>query len=142
MLRGHPVPTRDFGDHDTRRRRLREDAGFLAIRPAAAPTCPGDDLHPAHRPGRVNHILKHMHKTIRVRERQLRPSARLRKGAVQTSLTMKLSWKLVLRALADESGATMVEYGLMLLFIALVCFATVRVLGNMTLGLFTRAILP
>lgn len=36
----------------------------------------------------------------------------------------------------SEDGATMVEYGLMLAFIALVCFSAVQVLGVNVSGLF------
>ncbi len=40
----------------------------------------------------------------------------------------------------DGSGATMVEYGLMLAFIAMVCFASVGSLGGSILGLFQQVL--
>jgi Flp pilus assembly pilin Flp len=36
---------------------------------------------------------------------------------------------IVKKLISHEEGATMVEYGLMLLFIAVVCFAVIRALG-------------
>lgn len=44
----------------------------------------------------------------------------------------------VIRAfLDDERGATMVEYGVMLAFIAAVCIAIVTTIGGQTNGMFT-----
>lgn len=40
------------------------------------------------------------------------------------------------RLWSDESGATMVEYGLMIALIAVVCIGAVRVLGTQTKGSF------
>jgi pilus assembly protein Flp/PilA len=40
------------------------------------------------------------------------------------------------RFTADESGATMVEYGLLLLFIALIVIAAAKILGQNVLPLF------
>lgn len=40
--------------------------------------------------------------------------------------------------LRDDRGATMVEYGLMLALIALVCIVAVSVVGQGALGLFTK----
>lgn len=40
----------------------------------------------------------------------------------------------------DEHGATMIEYALMVAFIALVCFVAVVALGQSVLGLFSGAI--
>jgi pilus assembly protein Flp/PilA len=37
----------------------------------------------------------------------------------------------------DEEGATMVEYGIMVALIAVVCFAAVQLLGNTINALFT-----
>jgi pilus assembly protein Flp/PilA len=39
----------------------------------------------------------------------------------------------------DESGATMVEYGLMVALIAVVCIAAVSLLGTKVRGNFTQA---
>jgi Flp pilus assembly pilin Flp len=41
---------------------------------------------------------------------------------------------------ADSSGATMVEYGLMVAFIALACFTGVQVFGAAVLGLYQNAV--
>ena len=41
------------------------------------------------------------------------------------------------RFVADESGATMTEYGLLLLFIALVVLAAAKLLGQNVLSLYT-----
>ena len=38
----------------------------------------------------------------------------------------------------DEGGATMVEYGLMVMLIATVCAGAVALFGQGVLGLFTR----
>jgi len=40
---------------------------------------------------------------------------------------------------ADNSGATMVEYGLMVAFIAMVCFGAVQILGTAVMGLYQNA---
>jgi pilus assembly protein Flp/PilA len=40
------------------------------------------------------------------------------------------------RFTADESGATMLEYGLLLLFIALIVMAVAKILGQNVLPLF------
>ena len=39
----------------------------------------------------------------------------------------------------DESGATMVEYGLMLALIAVVCIAAVKTVGTSASGVFNTA---
>jgi pilus assembly protein Flp/PilA len=44
-----------------------------------------------------------------------------------------------LRALRDDAGATMVEYGLMLALIMLVAFAAVAAFGGSVSGLFRNA---
>ena len=75
------------GDHHARPHRLFDDASLLGCRPTATPAGPGDHLQPAHHP-RLKHILKHRHKTIRVRDRQLRPSDPPREGGFQTPLTV------------------------------------------------------
>jgi pilus assembly protein Flp/PilA len=43
------------------------------------------------------------------------------------------------RLWSDESGATMVEYGLMIALIAVVCIGAVRVLGTNTQGSFNAS---
>jgi pilus assembly protein Flp/PilA len=40
----------------------------------------------------------------------------------------------------DESGATMVEYGLMLFLIAIVCIATITTLGTTLNGIFQQVV--
>jgi pilus assembly protein Flp/PilA len=44
----------------------------------------------------------------------------------------------VVRMLRDESGATMVEYGLMVMLVALVALAAVRLLGSNVSSLFNN----
>ena len=48
---------------------------------------------------------------------------------------------MLLSFLRDEQGATMVEYGFMLVLIALVCIAAVMVLGNNTKTAFSDPVL-
>jgi pilus assembly protein Flp/PilA len=46
------------------------------------------------------------------------------------------------RLIRDDSGATMVEYGLMVAFIALAAFAAVQAFGGAIRGLFESVVLP
>lgn len=50
---------------------------------------------------------------------------------------MRRVWTIARRLLREEAGATMVEYGIMVAFIAAVCFIAVQAVGTGTQGLFS-----
>ena len=50
---------------------------------------------------------------------------------------LKVLWQRLMRFRDDEHGATMVEYGLMLALIALVCIAALALVGQGTFNMFT-----
>lgn len=43
---------------------------------------------------------------------------------------MKRAGKAITRFVSDESGATMVEYAIMVALIAAICIAVIKVIGN------------
>jgi Flp pilus assembly pilin Flp len=56
-----------------------------------------------------------------------------------SGLEMERSMEIIHQLYRDTSGATIVEYGLMVTFIALVCAVIIGTLGQNLLGTFTTA---
>lgn len=51
---------------------------------------------------------------------------------------MRRTWQVVRTLVEDESGATMVEYAIMIALIAAICVAVIKIIGEKTNNAFSN----